>query len=139
MSTEQNKTIIKKLFEQVMNERRLDLTSEIIAPGFVNHGIANAKPGPEGFREVIGQFLEGYPDMKINLQQVISEGDTVATMGTWTGTNSGSFMGMPATGKKVQVGFADFWKIKDGKCIENWVQMDIAGLMQQTGMMPATA
>lgn len=44
-------------------------------------------------------------------------------------------MGMPATGKQVKVSYIDFWKIKDGKCVENWVQMDIARLMQQLGAM----
>jgi steroid delta-isomerase-like uncharacterized protein len=139
MTTEQNKAIVKKLFEEGMNQRKLSMADEVIGNDFVNHGIPNAKKGPEGFREIIQQFLDAFPDMKINVEFIISEGDMVATKGTWTGTNKGSFMGMPVTNKKVNVGYADFWKLKNGKCIENWVEMDIAGLMQQIGVIPANA
>jgi steroid delta-isomerase-like uncharacterized protein len=139
MSAEQNKTVIKKLFEQGMNERKFEMLKDIIGPDFINHGIPNANRGPEGFKEVLGQFLTGYPDMKINLENIIADGDMVATRGYWTGTNNGSFMGIPATGKKVKVDFIDVWKMLEGKCQENWVQMDMMGLMQQIGMAPATA
>lgn len=139
MTTEQNKALIKKLFNEGLNERKLNLADEIISSKFVIHGIPNAKNGPDGFREIIQQFLDAFPDMMVTVENVIGEGDTVATRGSWTGTNKGSFMGMPSTGKKVKVEYADFWKIENGKCTENWVSMDIAGMMQQMGMAPATA
>ena len=139
MTTDQNKKLIEKLFNEVMNGRNLDLVEQIIAPTFVNHGIPNAKTGPSGFKEIIQQFLDGYPDMRINLEHIVAEGDHVATRGYWTGANKGSFMGMPPTGKKVRVDFIDFWNIQNGKCVENWVQMDMVGMMMQTGTMPAHA
>ena len=138
MATE-NKKIIERLFTEVMNGRKFNLTEEIIAPSYVNHGIPNAKTGPSGFKEIMQQFLDAFPDMRINMEAIVSEGDTVATRGYWTGTNSGSFMGMPSTGKKVRVEYADFWKLENGKAVENWVTMDMVGLMTQIGMMPAAA
>jgi|SRR6185436_6875543 len=139
MANEENKNLIKQLFSECMNGRNFSLMDKIIAPGFINHGIPNAKTGPEGFKEILNQFLSGFPDMKINLEHVIGDGDMVATHGYWTGTHQGSFMGIPATGKQTRTEFIDVWKIQNGKCIENWVQMDMPGLMQQIGMMPATA
>jgi steroid delta-isomerase-like uncharacterized protein len=139
MSAEQNKTVIKKLFDEIMNGRKFDAIKDVISPTFTHHGIPDAKGGPDGFREVMEQFTSAFPDMKINPEHIIADGDMVATRGHWTGTNNGSFMGMPATNKKVNVQFIDVWKIQDGKCQENWVQMDMVGMMQQIGMAPATA
>ena len=135
--SDQNKKLIQQLFGEAMNGRNLAILNNIIAPDFVNHGIPDSKPGPEGFKAIVQGFLDAFPDMGINVEQIVTEGDTVATRGYWTGTNKGSFMGLPATGKKVRVEYADFWKIKNEKCIENWVQMDFAGLMQQLSGIPA--
>ena len=139
MATTQNQMLIEQLFNEVMNDRKFSLLDQIIDPAFVNHGIPDAKQGPSGFKQVIEQFLDGFPDMKIQIEQIVSEKDLVATRGYWTGTNSGSFMGMPSSGKKVRIDYIDFWKIKNGKCVENWVQMDMMSLMQQVGAMQATA
>src|SRR5258705_13075291 len=109
MTPDQNKKLIQQLFGEAMNGRNLALIDNIIAPGFVNHGIPDAKPGPEGFKAVIQQFFDAFPDMGINQEHIIAEGDIVATRGYWTGTNNGSFMGMPPTGKQVRVEYADFW------------------------------
>ena len=140
MAAEQNKKLIQKLFSEVMTGKNLSIADEIFAPGFINHGIPNAKKGPDGFKEVLQQFFDAYPDMKINVEHIIADDNNmVATRGHWTGTNKGSFMGMPASSKTVRVEFIDVWKIENGKLAENWVQMDMVGMMQQTGMMPAPA
>ena len=76
--------------------------------------------------------------MKLTIENTVCEGNTVATRGYWTGTNKGSFQGNPATNKTVTVSYCDFWKIENGKCTENWVNMDIAGLMTQLGFLPTT-
>ena len=136
MSAE-NKAIIRKIFEEGMNNQNLSVIEQYVSPQYVNHGIPGHQPGIDGFKEIVKQFSDAFPDMKITQEEVTGEGDIVAARGSWTGTNKGSFMGMPATGKHVKVQYMDFWKLKDGKCIENWVQMDIAGLMQQLGAMPS--
>ena len=137
MPADKNKEIIRKIFEDGMNNRNLSVFEEYVSPQYVNHGIPGHQPGVEGFKEIINQFTEAFPDMKITQDEIIADGDSVATRGSWTGTNKGSFMGMPATGKQVNVQYMDFWKLKDGKCVENWVQMDTAGLMQQLGAQPS--
>ena len=137
MPADQNKEIIRKIFEEGMNNHNLSVVEQYVAPEYINHGIPGHNPGPEGFKEIILGFTNAFPDMIITQDEIIADGNTVATRGSWTGTNKGSFMGMPATGKQVKVSYIDFWKIKDGKCVENWVQMDIAGLMQQLGAIPS--
>ena len=131
MTSEQNKKIIQRLFNEGMNERKFEVFDEIITETFLNHGMPDAKPGSQGFRDIVGQIINAFPDMKVIQQEVIAEGDTVATRGYWTGTHKAEFMGISATGRKVKAGFIDFWKLSNGKCIENWVQMDMPGVMQQ--------
>ena len=123
------------MFNEVMNQRKFSLIREFIADNYVNHGLPGAT-GPEGMVRVIEGFFHGFPDMHIQVDQVIGDGDMVATRGEWTGTHSGEFMGIPATGKKVRVGYIDLWKMQNGKGVENWVQMDLVSMMQQLGVMP---
>ena len=131
MTSEQNKKIIQRLFNEGMNERKFEVFDELINETFLNHGMHDAKPGPKGFRAIVEQLINAFPDMKILQQEVIAEGDTVATRGYWTGTHKAEFMGISATGRKVKAGFIDFWTLSNGKCVENWVQMDMPGVMQQ--------
>ena len=135
MTTDHNKKIIESLYNDAINRKNLPVIDLVISPDFVSHGIPNAKTGPEGFKEMIKRFSDAFPDRNITIENMIAEGDVVATRGYWTGTNKGEFMGLPASGKKVKVEYADFWKISEGMCIENWVQMDLAGLMVQEGAM----
>ena len=133
MTTEQNKKIIQRLFNEGMTERKFQVFDELISDKFVNHGIPNAQTGPKGFLAIVQLFLQGFPDMKINILEIVAEGETVATRGYLSATHNGVFMGVNASGKKVRIDYIDFWKLENGKCMENWVQMDIAGVMQQIG------
>ena len=131
MSTEQNKKIVLRIFSEGMTERKFQVFEELISENFINHSFPNSQPGPKGFKAIIQQFTSAFPDMKISVQGIIAEGETVATRGSLSGTHKGEFMGIAATGKKVRIEYVDFWKLSSGKCVENWVQMDIAGVLQQ--------
>ena len=134
MSAEQNKLLIGKLFAEGLNQRNFAIIDEIIGDEYVNHMMPDAK-GPEGMRQVLGMFFDAFPDMKITVEHIIADGDILATRGHFTGTNNGSFMGAPASGKQIRAEYVDFWKMKDGKAVENWVQMDVMGIMMQIGAM----
>ena len=136
MSTTENKQIIHRLFEEGMNKRNFSLADECVADNYVNHDIPGSGRGPAGFKKIIQDFLDGFPDMHIHIAELTGDEDVVATRGEWTGTHSGNFMGIPATGKNVKVKFIDMWRLENGKAVENWVQMDMMSLMQQLGVMP---
>jgi len=136
MSTESNKTVIRRGFEEGINQGNLAVFDEVIAPNYVNHNFPTPVPGPEGFKQVLGMFLAGFPDLRVTLEDVLAEGDKVATRGIFTGTHRGEFNGIPATGKTVTVSYSDVWRVENGKAVENWVQMDMMGLLQQLGVIP---
>ncbi|HXV43961.1 MAG TPA: ester cyclase [Anaerolineae bacterium] len=137
MSAEQNKTLVRRGFEEGMNQRNLNIFDELLNPNYVNHNMPTPAPGTEGFKQVISMFFSAFPDFHVTVEQVIAEGDKVATRGTWRGTHKGDFMGIPATGKSVAVSYSDIWRVENGRAVENWVQMDMLGLMQQLGVAPA--
>jgi steroid delta-isomerase-like uncharacterized protein len=134
MSTEENKRVVQRLFDEAMNNRNLSVIDEIFDQRSIHHGFTYPVYGPQGFRELLNQFLDGFPDLQLTVEKAIAEDEFVATRGTWTGTHKKDFMGIPATGKPVKVGYIDMWRMENGKCVENWVQMDIAGLIQQLGV-----
>jgi predicted ester cyclase len=134
-----NKATIRRIFEQGINQGDDSVLDEAIAPSYVNHDMPAPAPGLEGFRQVVGQFRSAFPDLRITLHDVIAEGDKVCTRGRFTGTHDGDFMGIGATGKEVDVKYIDLWRLEEGEAVENWVQLDMLGLLQQLGVVPVTA
>lgn len=135
MSIDDNKAMIRRGFE-AMSNHDLSVFESLIAPTYVNHDMPAPEPGPEGFKQVVGAFLSAFPDMRVTVESQLGEGDLVANRGALTGTHQGDFMGIPATGKPVNVKFIDMWRLEDGKAVENWVRLDIMGLMVQLGVVP---
>jgi predicted ester cyclase len=135
VSEQDNKAIIRRGFE-AMNSKDLSVFEEIMAPGYVNHDMPAPAPGPQGFKEIVGAFIAAFPDMHITLEAQLGDGDLVANRGVFTGTQQGEFMGIPPTGKQVTMKFMDMWRLEDGKAVENWVRLDMMGLMEQLGVMP---
>jgi steroid delta-isomerase-like uncharacterized protein len=135
MSIEINKKVILRLFNEGITEKKFEVFDELISEKFIKHGVPNAPGGIGGFKTGLQQFIQAFPDIKVSIQQIIAEGESVATRGFFQGTHQGNFMGVPATGRKVRVEYMDFWKLNDGKCTENWVQMDLHGIMQQIGSL----
>jgi predicted ester cyclase len=137
MSTEENKTRLRRVFDEGINQKQLDVFDELLAPNYVNYNMPAPAPGPAGFKQLIGMFHMAFPDMHITIEDEFGEGDKVGTRGYITGMHKGEFMGIPATNKPVKVMYIDLWRVENGKFVENWVQMDMLGLMQQLGVVPA--
>ena len=136
MSAEENKATVRRLIEEGMNQGNLNVFDELLDANYVNYDFPAPAPGPEGFKQVIGMFQAGFPDMHVTIEEVLAEGDKISTRGYFTGTHRGEFMGIPPTGKPIRVNYIDLWRVQDGKLVENWVQMDQLGMMQQLGVIP---
>lgn len=140
MSAQENKARLRQGMERVMNEKDYSAVDEMFSPNYVNHTFPAPAPGPEGFKQVVGMFHAAFPDLRVEVEDMVAESDTVASRGRMIGTQTGQFMGIPATGKPVNITYIDFWRFDGrGKAIENWVQMDLLGLMQQLGAGPGSA
>lgn len=138
MSTlqEQHKALVRRIFEEGINQNKQGVFDELIAHSYVNHDVPAPAPGPEGFKMVIGMFLAAFPDMRVTIEDELAEGDRVVTRGYFTGTHNGEFQGIPPTGRQIKIKYMDTWLVEDGKLVENWVRMDELGMMQQLGVIP---
>jgi predicted ester cyclase len=138
MSTEQNKALVRRIFEEGLNQNKPGVFDELLAPNFV---IYDPPPGlpqdREGFRQLIEMFRAAFSDLHVTFEAEFADGDYVIHRGYTTGTHKGEFMGIPATGKQVKINSLDIWHVVNGKAVENWVQLDMLGLMQQLGVVPA--
>ena len=136
MSAEQNQALVRRIFEEGINQNKQGVFDELIALSYVNHDIPAPTPGLEGFKLVIGMFLAAFPDMRVTIEEELAEGNKVITRGYFTGTHQGDFQGIPPTGKQIKVKYIDIWLVENGKLVENWVRLDELGLMQQLGVIP---
>ena len=143
MSTEQNKAIVRRWFDEVVSQGNIELVDEICmqcVPSFVViQGVADPPPqGLEGVKGLIGVLRTAFPDLKFTIEGQIAEGDQVATRLTVRGTHLGEFMGIPATGKQMAVSGVSIWRLADGKLVNEWVNWDSLAMMQQLGVVPVS-
>ena len=132
---EQNKQIIKGLFEEV-NKGNVEIFKELCAPEFAYYS-ASIIPEPMSLDETIEAFqteFKGFPDYNFNTHELIAKGDKVIARVTCTGTHEGEYYGIPASGNKIEFGVIDIFHIKEGKIVETREEIDSLGLMQQLGM-----
>ncbi len=138
MGASENKALVRRIFEEGMNQQKPEVFDQLLAATFQNHDMPAPVPGPEGFRMIFGMFQTGFPDMHVNLEELLAaDDDKVVTRGTFSGTHKGDFMGVPASGARIEVKFIDIWRVENGKAAENWVRLDQLGLMQQIGAIPS--
>ena len=138
MSLEENKAVLRRYFEEVWNQGRLELLDELVAPSYENHdpAVPGLPRGPEGLTPIIAGFRAAFPDLHVTIDDQIAEGDKVVTRYTMRGTHQGAFMGLPPTGKHMAVSGIQIERVVQGQIVEHWRKSDDLGMMQQLGALP---
>jgi steroid delta-isomerase-like uncharacterized protein len=137
VSEEDNKAVIRRWIE-AYNNRDMQAEADVLDPGFVAH--VPAAPGPleglEAWRKFTAAFVEAFPDLRLTVEDILSEGDKVAARVVFHGTHRGEFQGIAPTGKEVAFSSIEVNRVVGGKVEEHWVELDLLGLMQQLGAIP---
>jgi steroid delta-isomerase-like uncharacterized protein len=109
-----------------------------VAPDYVNHspGIPGQPEGPEGIKAVVSMFRSGMPDLRVNIDDMIAEGDRVAVRYKIEGTREGELFGVPPTGRRLSIESCTVERVSDGKIREHWRVTDTLDMMQQLGAIP---
>jgi len=136
MSTETNKAIVRRYFDQVLNEQQHDLAEEFLAENIELHGSGLA-PGLEVVKQWLTMFAAAFPDGQYTIEDVVAEENRVVARTSFNGTNRAEMQGIPATGKAVSVPSITIFRLDNGKIAEGWLINDNLGMMQQLGVMPA--
>jgi steroid delta-isomerase-like uncharacterized protein len=136
MSAE-NKAVVRRWFEEVWNQGNDSVVDELMAPGAVLYGLGPEMRGPAAFKPFHAAYRNAFPDVRIEVEDVIAEGDMVALRWTATATHRGDGLGIPATNQKVRFSGMGMARIQGGQLVEGFNLYDEMGLMKQLGVVKA--
>jgi steroid delta-isomerase-like uncharacterized protein len=137
MSLEDNKEVIRAYVETIFNQQQVDRADELVAADYLDHAaLPGQAPGLQGARKKWAMYLAGIPDLRVSIEDLVAEGDKVAVRRSYEGTHQGELLGVPPTGKHVQIGGISIFRLAQGKITEQWEQLDRLALMQQLGVLP---
>ena len=138
MPTEDNKAVVRQVYEECFNKHHLAAIDTSIDPNEVDHFAPPGTPsGIEGARKLIGMFLTAFPDIHVTVEDMIAEVDKTVARITMSGTQQGAFLGIPPTGKHFSITLIEINRFEGGKSVEHWAEMNLLSLLQQLGVIPA--
>jgi len=122
-----NKAVAMRVFDEIFNQGKFQVASEIYAPDFQNHGLRRSVDLRTD-QEAVHAEKKAFPDLRMSVQEMIAEGDKVAVLWTFQGTHTGSgYEGLPPTGTRVEVRGITIWRIVDGRIVEEWSSFSETG------------
>jgi len=135
-----HKDLVQRFYKEVFENRNIDAIDDLLTVDGVDHeqpppGIQQ-RPGREYVKEVVKAYTEGFNPMSVQVLDQYEDGDTIVTRATFSGTHSGTFAGIPATGKTFSVEGIDIIRFEGEKMAEHWGQFDVVGMLTQLGVIP---
>jgi steroid delta-isomerase-like uncharacterized protein len=136
--SEQNKTIVRRLFEELWNKGNLPVADELIAPTYTHHDAATSDVGrgPESEKKRVTMYRNAFADFRLTIEDIIAEGETVMARWSCRGAHKGELNGIAPTGKQFAISGVTVARVANGKIVEGWVNWDALSLMQQLGVVP---
>lgn len=132
-------TFLHRWFEEVWNNRREDAIDEMLAEDVVGHGLNDAEgrtvSGKDSFKNLHRAFLVAYPDFKITVEDVITEGDKMAARCRVSGTHAGDGLGVAPTDQRVEFSGMIMVRVKDDQIVEAWNEFDFMKMYSQVGAL----
>lgn len=140
MAEQKNQDVVRRFYEAAFNRGDPAAVDDLVAPNFVDH---NPFPGQAPDRTGLTQFIKTFhgplPDLRVQIDDMIAQGDRVVARWTARATHQGTFLQIPSTGKQVTISGIDIMRIADGKIVEHWGYQDQLGFVKEIGVLPALA
>jgi steroid delta-isomerase-like uncharacterized protein len=136
--SEGNKNTVRRLFEEVWNKGNLPVADELFAPTYSHHDSStpDVGRGPESEKRRATLYRTAFPDLRLAIEDIIAEGETVMARWSCRGTHKGPLNGIAPTEKQFTISGVSIARFANGKMVEGWVNWDALGLMQQLGVVP---
>jgi steroid delta-isomerase-like uncharacterized protein len=136
-----NADLIQRFYDETLVNGNLDAIDELVTDDVVDHeqGLPGQPEGKEGVKFFVNVMRDAFSDLKVTVDNTLSEGDLAAGRATISGKHTGEFMGVPATDKSFEISSIDIIRVEDDKCAEHWGVTDNMALMQQIGAVPEPA
>lgn len=137
MSIEQNKNIVSRVFNELINQEDKSVIDQIFAADVVVHDpFMGTAHGVDAFRQLLGMFDAAFPGHRVTVEGMVGEGDFVSVLHTHTATHGGDFMGVPPTGRTGVVNGLELFRLENGRIVEFWRKDDDVSLLMQLGILP---
>jgi steroid delta-isomerase-like uncharacterized protein len=134
------KAMAQRWFADVVSEGKLEVVDELCSAEYVDHDpFPGTSADLDGLKESVTIIRSAFPDIEATPDDIVVEGDRLAVRSTMRATHEGDFMGVPASGKKIEVANYDFVRFEGDKAVEHWGVIDSAALMEQIGAVPAAS
>jgi steroid delta-isomerase-like uncharacterized protein len=127
-----NREVVRRFEEEVFNQGRLELADDLMAADAVNHSpLPGEEPGPAGIRQTYEVMNEAFTDYRVGIERLVAEGDFVAELLLIEGTHTGTYLGLPATGRRVSVPEINIYRLEAGRIVERWGVLDRFAMLEQ--------
>jgi steroid delta-isomerase-like uncharacterized protein len=134
-ASEANKRLVVRFYEELWNWGNYDVADQLVAADYVRHDLrpGDAPPGPAGQKVIAQRFRAAFPDVRLEIEALVAEGDVVVARWTMSGTHRGSWGDVGATGRSVRFSGVNFFRIAEERIAEIWNLRDDFGLREQVG------
>ncbi len=139
--SEQNKTVVRRLFDELWNKGNLQVADETIAPAYVHNDPSSPDfgKGPESEKKRVNLYRGALHDLRLTIEDLLADGDTVVARWSCRGVHKGELNGIAPTGKQIAITGITICRFANGKIVEGFVNWDALGLMRQLGAVPEPA
>ena len=136
-----NKTLVRRLFDEVWNKGHQQVADELFAQNYNHHDSSTPDlgRGPDSEKKRVTLYRNAFPDIRFTVEDLIAEGESVTARWSCHGTHKGELNGIAPTGKQFTISGISVARFTNGKMIEGYVNWDALGMMQQLGVVPELA
>ena len=136
MSAEENRAVVRRFFEELLSTDNLAVADEILSPGFRFYFAGSPDPMDlESYKAFLIARRAAFPDRRFVVEDMIAEGDKVSARFSMRGTHKGELRGIAPSGREMTMTGIDMIRLSEGKMVEDRVEVDQLGMMQQLGVI----
>lgn len=132
---EENKALVRRYYQEVLTGRDRDLLERLLDSAFVSHASGGPAAGAGAYAAAVDATHAAFPDLVVTVHDQVAEADTVVTRWSAIGTQAGDFAGVPATGRRVAVTGIHIHRVRHGRLVEHWEELDLLGVLRQLGVL----
>ena len=134
-----HETLIRRMFDEIINAGKLDVADELFASNFIDHGPMGEMRGIEAFKQLVAMWRAAVPDVHCAVENVFESGEMVAWNVRVRGTHTGEMLGIPASGRSFEYVTPNIARIENGRAAEHWADQGLFQFLTQIGALEQPA
>jgi steroid delta-isomerase-like uncharacterized protein len=130
----ENKALVRRYYDEVLTGRDRDLLTQLLDPSFVSHVPGGSDVGADAYTAAVQATHAAFPALAVTVHDQVAEDDKVVTRWSASGIHAGDFAGVPATGRPVTVTGIHIHRVRRGRLVEHWEELNLLGVLRQLGV-----